>query len=217
MASYWSDVDIAKLVSDDLSGAAVRAKFSLCSVPSSRGRRAMDMGCRVKLRLTCCCAGEPVDLEVTLDGAATVGDLAAALVAQDPLRPYDPAFSGDVLAIVGTWTDCLLPEQAVGDSKLASGDVVGVVAATAPARARLPRWRRCTSWRGPTRVSVFALHAGTNYIGRGLDMDVRLSDLLVSKSHAKVNVGDGVEIIDNNSSNGVVVGGGRQAALRVGA
>ena len=60
---------------------------------------------------------------------------------------------------------------------------------------------------GPDAGSHFPLHRGSNYIGRGAEADVRLRDDTVSKSHAKINVSDGIEIIDNNSSNGIIIGG----------
>ena len=59
---------------------------------------------------------------------------------------------------------------------------------------------------GPDAPKQFSLRRGTNYIGRGRDSDIRLSDPLVSKRHAKVNVSDLVEIIDDGSANGVIVG-----------
>ena len=60
---------------------------------------------------------------------------------------------------------------------------------------------------GPDAPKQFPLHRGTNLVGRDRGTDVRLSDPLVSKRHAKVNVSDHVELIDDGSANGIVIGG----------
>ncbi|MFN8074056.1 MAG: FtsK/SpoIIIE domain-containing protein [Kineosporiaceae bacterium] len=61
---------------------------------------------------------------------------------------------------------------------------------------------------GPDQGREFPLHHGTNLVGRDYGCDVRLSDPLVSKRHARIHVTDVVEIVDENSANGVVIGGG---------
>lgn len=161
----------------------------------------------MKLRVTYSRAGQPVDVEITVDGATTVGDLATALAAQDPLRPYDASAPVTVAIMGGDGAQPLPPDQSVNDSQLASGTTISLVSATQEvARIGSPD-ALLHVLEGPDAGQSFPLRIGSNYVGRGGDMDVRLTDPLVSKSHAKVNVSDYVEIVDNNSSNGVVIGG----------
>ncbi|MFC7482822.1 FHA domain-containing protein [Luedemannella flava] len=56
--------------------------------------------------------------------------------------------------------------------------------------------------RGP-----FPLVAGSTLVGRDRDCAVRLTDPLVSKHHARISVGDVVEIVDLGAANGVYVSG----------
>jgi S-DNA-T family DNA segregation ATPase FtsK/SpoIIIE len=46
-------------------------------------------------------------------------------------------------------------------------------------------------------------------IGRDAGCDVVLADPLVSKRHARIEVDQGVELVDLNSANGLIVDGGR--------
>lgn len=161
----------------------------------------------MKLRLTYSRAGQPVDLEITVDGATTVADLATALAAQDPLRPYDPSAPVTVAIMGRHGAQPLPPDQSVNVSQLASGSTITLVAATQEVAPVGSPDAVLRVLEGPDAGKSFPLRIGSNYVGRGGDMDVRLTDPLVSKSHAKVNVSDYIEIVDNNSSNGVVIGG----------
>ena len=161
----------------------------------------------MKLRVTYSRSNQPVDLEITVDGAATVGNLASALAAQDPLRPYD-ATSPVTVALSGAeGPRPLVPSQSVNDSPLASGATIALAAAVAPTATAGSPVAVLRVVEGPDVGQSFPLRTGSNYVGRGSDMDVKLTDPLVSKSHAKVNVGTYVEIVDNNSSNGLLLGG----------
>ena len=87
----------------------------------------------MKLRVTYSRSNQPVDLEITVDGAATVGNLASALAAQDPLRPYD-ATSPVTVALSGAeGPRPLVPSQSVNDSPLASGATIALAAAVVQA------------------------------------------------------------------------------------
>jgi S-DNA-T family DNA segregation ATPase FtsK/SpoIIIE len=59
---------------------------------------------------------------------------------------------------------------------------------------------------GPESGREFPVPVGTSLIGRDPDCEVRLSDPLVSRHHAKIHVGDIVEVVDIGSSNGLMVG-----------
>jgi S-DNA-T family DNA segregation ATPase FtsK/SpoIIIE len=61
---------------------------------------------------------------------------------------------------------------------------------------------------GPDAGREFALRPGANVIGRDPSAEVILSDSLVSRRHARIEVGRSVELIDLNSANGIEVDGG---------
>ena len=60
---------------------------------------------------------------------------------------------------------------------------------------------------GPDVGREFPLPSGTSYIGRDRDVDIRLTDPLTSKRHARITVGETVEIVDTNSANGLLMDG----------
>ena len=60
---------------------------------------------------------------------------------------------------------------------------------------------------GPDVGQEFSLPSGTSYIGRDRDVDIRLSDPMTSKRHARITVGETVEIVDTNSANGLIMDG----------
>ena len=60
---------------------------------------------------------------------------------------------------------------------------------------------------GPDVGQEFSLPSGTSYIGRDRDVDIRLTDPLTSKRHARITVGESVEIVDTNSANGLLMDG----------
>lgn len=63
---------------------------------------------------------------------------------------------------------------------------------------------------GPDMGVEVQLPFGPSLVGRAPENDVQLNDPRVSKTHAQILVGsDKVEIVDRNSSNGVLVSGGR--------
>jgi pSer/pThr/pTyr-binding forkhead associated (FHA) protein len=65
-------------------------------------------------------------------------------------------------------------------------------------------------------VVLLAVEAGTTRIGRGLACEVRLDDATVSRRHALlVARDDGVDLLDDRSSNGTHVNGARVAEARL--
>src|SRR5690625_7621219 len=60
---------------------------------------------------------------------------------------------------------------------------------------------------GPEAGREYPLPSGSSVIGREGDLDIRIADPMLSKRHARINVGDSIEIVDMRSSNGVVIGG----------
>lgn len=163
------------------------------------------------------------DLAVTVDGLATVADIATELWTADPGRRDEPAppnlslrideafVAGGMRGIVLNRTDNLL------ESGLRPGSVVSLTqvseqfgvpgAGSGPAAGRGPAAATLRVLSGPDVGREFSLPSGTSYIGRDRDVDVRLTDPLTSKRHARITVGESVEIVDTNSANGLQMDG----------
>jgi DNA segregation ATPase FtsK/SpoIIIE, S-DNA-T family len=156
--------------------------------------------------------GEHDDILVSLDHLATVGDLARAMSRSDPKRGVVAPPASPTLSVqAGAAGPAVLPTDApVLESGLRSGAVVSVTAGgsrfasgdpSGPAAATL------IVTGGPDQGRSFPLRGGTSYLGRDRSCEVRLTDPLVSKVHLKINVSEVVELVDNNSSNGILVDG----------
>jgi len=160
---------------------------------------------------------ETKDLAVTVDGLATVSDIATQLWAADPDRRGTPApdnlslrideafVAGGMRGNVLTRTDNLL------ESGLRPGSVVSLTQVSehfdVPGAGRGPAAATLRILSGPDVGQEFSLPSGTSYIGRDRDVDVRLSDPLTSKRHARITVGESIEIVDTNSANGLLMDG----------
>ena len=178
----------------------------------------------MKLKLTLRRPAGPVDLTVTADGTATVSDVARMLVVADPQGSSTEANGTMTLAVsdpfVGSSSLRTLSAGAsFAEAGVLSGATVQVVddsgsfAGSGEGRGTAVATLRVLS--GPDAGREFALPMGATSIGRDRGADVRLSDPMVSKIHARVNVGESIEIIDLNSANGVVVGGGEVSRATV--
>ena len=160
---------------------------------------------------------ETKDLAVTVDGLATVADIATQLWVADPDRKGSPApdnlslrideafVGGGIRGNVLTRTDNLL------ESGLRPGSVVSLAEVSehfnAPGANRGPAAATLRILSGPDVGQEFSLPSGTSYIGRDRDVDIRLTDPLTSKRHARITVGESVEIVDTNSANGLLMDG----------
>ncbi|MGI5242978.1 FtsK/SpoIIIE domain-containing protein [Dactylosporangium sp. CA-139066] len=175
----------------------------------------------MKLKFTLRRPGAPdADLLATVDAGATVGDLAAHLLLADP-RGRGAARPGEAptLRLFGDRDRTLDPALKLAESGVHSGmtaavtlardaydarrgDVVAVVLVTA----------------GPDTGREFVLQSRTVVIGRDRSCEVRLTDPLVSRQHARLTVGGAAEIVDLGSANGVEFGGEQttRASLRSG-
>jgi S-DNA-T family DNA segregation ATPase FtsK/SpoIIIE len=150
--------------------------------------------------------GALVDLQATVDAATTVGDLAAQLVHADPHGAGEHQ-DGATLGVVGTDRRALDPASKVGDSGLHSGATVALArAGRAFADPQAPPAATVRVTSGPDRGSEFGLPWGTAVIGRDRGCEVRLSDQLVSRRHARLNITDVAEVVDLGSANGTQLG-----------
>jgi S-DNA-T family DNA segregation ATPase FtsK/SpoIIIE len=157
------------------------------------------------------------DLAVTVDGLATVADIATQLWAADPARRGTPPPANlslgieEAFAAGGMKGSVLDRTENLLESGLRPGSIVSLArvseqfgttgANRGPAAATL----RVLS--GPDVGREFSLPSGTSYIGRDRDVDLRLTDPLTSKRHARITVGETVEIVDTNSANGLLMDG----------
>lgn len=164
----------------------------------------------MKLRVTLLRSGGAAeDIVVTADGAATVGDVASAVVSSDPLLEYRGVFEVEAVtleafsALTPGPGDVLDRESSLAHADLAQGAAVRVVPIGYEPRPELGRLEiRAEGGRS------IGLTRGSFTIGRDADCDIVLTDPLVSKRHARLEVGaDRVELVDLNSANGILVGG----------
>ena len=166
-------------------------------------------------------AGDPVDIVITTDSTATAGDVARHVAAADPTRST-PVADGDVLTLAvapptGERLVPLQPDVPIGEAPVGSGfaasllnygpdfaganrrESAGVLVATAGALAG----------------QEFPITTGHVFLGRDADNDVVLADPMVSKRHARLEVGQHIEVVDLNSANGVLVDGVAVQRVRV--
>lgn len=149
-----------------------------------------------------------VDLVATVDSATSVADVAEYLLAADPVRQDRRPVPGDPTLTVRTANGqiTLDPRLPVADSLLRSGSVVtigrGGTAYVDPQRDAVAMVRIIE---GPDTGKEFPIGAGSSIVGRERGCDVRLTDGLVSRRHARINVTESIEVIDLGSANGVQI------------
>lgn len=150
------------------------------------------------------------DVSIDTDPATMVGELARSLCERDPrgvLSQRDTSANTTLEHSVqgGTRTK-LSPTSAIGECGLRTGDVISVVEAPEGAgRALNAATLRVIS--GPGGPKTFQLGTGRSTIGRSHTCDVQINDRQISQQHARVIVDDVIEIIDDYSTNGVIVAG----------
>jgi DNA segregation ATPase FtsK/SpoIIIE, S-DNA-T family len=172
---------------------------------------------RIKLTLAQA-GGAGDDLLVTADGTATVGDLANALFRTDPRRQGAALPPGLTLVAsdIASGQRTLAANHTLDEAGLRSGSSISLATgATQYAENVVPSVGTLTVLAGPDSGKAFPVKSGTNVLGRDRSADVRLNDPMVSKFHARVNVTDVVEIVDTNSSNGILVRGDRTSRVVV--
>ena len=159
--------------------------------------------------------GVTVNLALTADGTAQVADIAKSLYLADPGRNGSedaPALTVRIVEAEGAGSSAIRtldPEATLLESGLRPGSVIELSAVSQqfPGRDRGPAAATLKVLSGPDTGREFSLPFGSSTIGRDRDVDVRLNDALVSKRHARVNIGETVEIVDTNSANGLLIGG----------
>ena len=157
----------------------------------------------MKLKFTLQRPSGPVDLVATVDSATTIGDLARHLMLADPRRHGTPPAGEVTLGLNNLGLD---PRQPVGESGLRSGATVSLgLAGSTHADPALNTAAILRVLDGSDAGHEFPLVRGSSVIGRERGCEVRLTDTLVSRRHARINVSEVVEIIDLGSANGVQI------------
>jgi S-DNA-T family DNA segregation ATPase FtsK/SpoIIIE len=164
----------------------------------------------MRLKLTLATGDRRDDIVVTVDATATVSQLAERLRVSNPhaLSPTQPG-SNLTLRVHPTAAAerVVAPDATLGDAGIRSGDLISLTNAAAGASGSQTTAATLRVLAGPDAGKVFNLPGGTTIIGRDRNCDVRLSDPLVSKRHAKLNISSTAEVIDDGSANGVEVNG----------
>ncbi|NYE21208.1 FtsK/SpoIIIE domain-containing protein [Microbacterium immunditiarum] len=164
---------------------------------------------------------DPVDIVITTDSTATAGDVARHIAEADPARSI-PFTDGDVLTLAvapptGERMVSLQPDIPIGEAPIGSGFAASVInygpGFVSTARRDIVGLLRATT--GPLAGQEFPLAAGRVSLGRDPGNDIVLSDPLVSKRHARLEVGAHVEVVDLNSANGVLVDGVQVQRVRI--
>ncbi|HQA13084.1 MAG TPA: FtsK/SpoIIIE domain-containing protein [Ornithinibacter sp.] len=161
----------------------------------------------MKLKLTLARAGgQRQDLLVTADASTTVGELGRYLQLSDPtLRQQGGDAETDVTISVKRDGDQVLDTRTpLSDSPIRSGATISLARSGAQfTNADRDAVAMASVVEGPDAGKEFPLASGTNMIGRQRSCEVRLSDAMASRTHARVNVTDHIEVVDLGSANGV--------------
>ena len=174
------------------------------------------MRTRVTLRRP---GGATTDVVVTTEAGATVGDVAETIARAEGIDAGERQTL--LLTVPGAETGRALPRAAgLGEAGLRAGSTIALVPSSdryaEPGTAPHLAEARLQVLSGPQAGLEVDLPRGVATIGRGEGCTVRLSDRMVSKVHARLVVGDTVEIVDSGSSNGLMVGGDRVDRLVLG-
>ena len=168
----------------------------------------------MKLKLTLSReSGPEVDLVVTADAATPIADVAAAIQARDPRKaPGARAMSTPTLRLSSRpGRGSVLPAGVeLGEAALGSGSRVAIVDIADGQELSVRSSPRVivSVVAGPDAPSRVELPMGSHILGRDIAAAVRLSDPLVSKDHARIDVSSAaVRLVDLNSANGIMADG----------
>ncbi len=151
--------------------------------------------------------GQRRDVVVRTDEPSANVELVAARLAE----PDDARESNRLGLVINpgrTGERVLRPDEPLSESGLRSGDVVALVPfGDGGGREREKVATLHVVGGEDATPQSYPLMRGTNTIGRAVECDVRLTDPMISKRHARVIVGGSIEIVDDQSANGIQVGG----------
>ena len=168
----------------------------------------------MKVRLTLVRpGGSTADVVVTAEPGSTIAEVARRLDQADPQHPVTAASAAPVTLRLHRGTEsaegavALDPAAPLAESGLASGAIVSIAPPSSFSEGRAPAGATLTIAEGQGAGQTFALPFGSSSIGRDQSNRVVLADPLVSKTHARITVGEAIEIVDAGSANGTLVNG----------
>ena len=148
--------------------------------------------------------GRDLDLKIRVDGPALVGELVDTLIQQTSLDRPPPVPS---LAVARTG-ETIARSTRLTDADLRSGDRCQLDdAPTERDDVQLAAVAVAEIVEGARAGHQFELRPGPSDIGRNEACDIKIDDQLISRRHARVNVGDDIQVHDLGSTNGVMVNG----------
>ncbi|WP_120339347.1 FtsK/SpoIIIE domain-containing protein [Cryobacterium soli] len=165
--------------------------------------------------------GAASDIIVTADAAATISEIAGTISRVDAQTVHSPDRYLTLRATLPGQSAPLTlpPDGPVGEAWIGSGASVSLADAgvlyQAPSTLTQPPVAQLRVLTGPDAGTDFPLAPGSLVLGRDPGCDIVLHDSLVSKKHARLEIGETVEVIDLGSANGVVVDGGIVGRLRI--
>lgn len=171
----------------------------------------------MKLKLTFVRPGnDAVDLSITAEPTSSIGDIARELHNADPKNSGAvPAEPGSLTLRMHALADAtgssgstiVDHSMTLADSGVASGSVISLspVAGTKGEARERDTAAVVKIVEGPGAGKEFSIPLGSTTIGRDVSHGIVLEDPLVSKTHARLNVTDTIEIIDSGSANGTLV------------
>ncbi len=162
---------------------------------------------QIKVKLARESGTTSVDLQITFEASTTVGALAYYLSESDPI--FDRSgIRSPTISFVGPNAYPIAPSLTINESGIRSGSEIKVVNFDAGyehddsgSYAAIVKVEA-----GPDAGKEFKVRFGSSTIGRDRQCEIRLSDVAVSRLHAKINVGDVIEMVDLGSANGIMLG-----------
>ncbi|ROS76733.1 FtsK/SpoIIIE domain-containing protein [Cellulomonas sp. PhB143] len=158
------------------------------------------------------------DIVVTADAGATISEVARTIARLDP-RGTAPSGAPTLRAQLPGQDEptVLPPDAALGEAWIGSGAVVSLVEPDAVRREHraAPVRGSLEVEQGPDAGLRFELREGTVGIGRAPGNEIVLEDPQVSKRHARIEVGESIEVVDLGAANGIVVDGGLVPRVRI--
>lgn len=164
----------------------------------------------MRLKVTLRRPSDEVDLSITADATASVADIARHLAAADPsttgVVPEDLTLRVTDVFAGAEASRVIEGETSILDAGIRSGSRIELVRAF-PGQSGGHAQAMLRVLSGPDAGREFPLPGGATVIGRDHGVDLRLTDPLISKRHARISVGAQIEITDLNSANGVLLSG----------
>lgn len=150
--------------------------------------------------------GSESNVTITADAEASVSEVAHALTQRDPRATASSSTPGQLTLAMGATGERILdPAQPLGEANFVSGEVVSVrPSPKTPQRAAAATVHILG---GPDAGRRFTVPHGSTVIGRADEADLVLNDRMISKRHARLDVGATIELTDLGSANGLVVDG----------